>query len=30
LKKELGSDFKLNWSDAINPVTAGHSASAIE
>jgi HAD superfamily hydrolase (TIGR01450 family) len=30
LKKELGQDFRANWSDAMNPVTAGHSVSAIE
>jgi HAD superfamily hydrolase (TIGR01456 family) len=30
LKKELGEDFKFNWSDSMNPVTAGHSVSAIE
>lgn len=29
LKKELGDDFKLNWSDNVNPVTGG-SSSAIE
>ncbi|KAF4631761.1 hypothetical protein G7Y89_g6365 [Cudoniella acicularis] len=30
LKKELGDDFKLKWSDAMNPVTGNHSVSAIE
>lgn len=30
VKKELGEDFKFNWSDSMNPVTAGHSISAIE
>lgn len=30
LKKELGEDFKLNWSDCMNPVTGGASVSAIE
>ena len=30
LKKELGQDFKLNWSDAMNPVTGSASISAIE
>ncbi len=30
LKKELGADFKFNWSDAMNPVTGSHSVSAIE
>lgn len=30
LRKELGEDFKFNWSDSMNPVTAGHSISAIE
>jgi hypothetical protein len=25
LKKELEQDFRMNWSDAMNPVTAGHS-----
>lgn len=30
IKKELGVDFKFNWSDEMNPVTAGHSNSAIE
>jgi len=30
LKKELGQDFRMNWSDSMNPVTAGHSVSAIE
>jgi HAD superfamily hydrolase (TIGR01456 family) len=30
IKKELGKDFKFNWSDSMNPVTAGHSISAIE
>jgi hypothetical protein len=30
LKKELGDGFKLKWSDALNPVTGGHSISAIE
>ena len=30
LKKELGEDLKFNWSDSMNPVTAGHSVSAIE
>jgi len=30
LKKELGEDFKLNWSDSMNPVMGGKSMSAIE
>lgn len=30
LKKELGEDFKFNWSDSMNPVTASHSISAVE
>lgn len=30
LKKELGDDFKTEWSDSHNPVTGGSSASAIE
>ncbi|KAG9235141.1 HAD-like domain-containing protein [Amylocarpus encephaloides] len=30
LRKELGQDFKFKWSDAMNPVTGAHSASAIE
>ncbi|TVY82866.1 putative CDP-alcohol phosphatidyltransferase class-I family protein [Lachnellula suecica] len=30
VKKELGEDFKFNWSDAMNPVTGAHSVSAIE
>ncbi|TVY25052.1 putative CDP-alcohol phosphatidyltransferase class-I family protein [Lachnellula hyalina] len=30
VKKELGEDFKFNWSDAMNPVTASHAISAIE
>jgi HAD superfamily hydrolase (TIGR01456 family) len=30
LRKELGDDFKLNWSDNVNPVTGGDSSSAIE
>jgi HAD superfamily hydrolase (TIGR01456 family) len=30
IKKELGQDFKFNWSEAINPVTAQHSISAVE
>ncbi|KAH7403770.1 HAD-like domain-containing protein [Cadophora sp. MPI-SDFR-AT-0126] len=30
IKKELGEDFKFEWSDRMNPVTAGHSISAIE
>ncbi|KAH7304825.1 HAD-like domain-containing protein [Rhexocercosporidium sp. MPI-PUGE-AT-0058] len=30
IKKELGEDFKFQWSDSMNPVTAGHSISAIE
>ena len=30
LRKELGEDFKLNWSDSMNPVTGGASVSAIE
>jgi len=30
LKKELGDDFKLNWSDSMNPVTGQHSISAVE
>jgi HAD superfamily hydrolase (TIGR01456 family) len=30
LRKELGHDFRCKWSDAMNPVTAGHSISAIE
>ncbi|KAH6678229.1 HAD-like domain-containing protein [Halenospora varia] len=30
LKKELGADFKCQWSDSMNPVTGGHSVSAIE
>jgi HAD superfamily hydrolase (TIGR01456 family) len=30
LKKELGQDFKFNWSDSMNPVTGQHSISAIE
>ncbi|RDW94373.1 putative CDP-alcohol phosphatidyltransferase [Coleophoma crateriformis] len=30
LKKELGEDFKCEWSDAMNPVTGSHSVSAIE
>ncbi|KAN0117026.1 HAD-like domain containing protein [Hyaloscypha variabilis] len=30
LKKELGSNFQLKWSDAMNPVTAAHSVSAVE
>jgi HAD superfamily hydrolase (TIGR01456 family) len=30
LKKELGDDFKFNWSDSMNPVTGQHSVSAIE
>jgi len=30
LKKELGEDFKLNWSDSMNPVTADRATSAIE
>jgi ribonucleotide monophosphatase NagD (HAD superfamily) len=30
LKKELGQGFRMNWSDAMNPVTAGHSVYAIE
>ncbi|KUJ07540.1 HAD-superfamily hydrolase [Mollisia scopiformis] len=29
-RKELGGDFGFNWSDSMNPVTAGHSISAIE
>lgn len=30
IKKELGEDFRFEWSDSMNPVTAGHSISAIE
>lgn len=30
LKKELGDDFKLNWSDSMNPVTGLHSVPAID
>lgn len=30
LKKELGDDFKLNWSDSMNPVTGNQSVSAVE
>ncbi|KAG0649625.1 putative CDP-alcohol phosphatidyltransferase class-I family [Hyphodiscus hymeniophilus] len=30
LKKELGEDFQLNWSDSMNPVTGSASVSAIE
>ncbi|KAL3420956.1 HAD-superfamily subfamily IIA hydrolase [Phlyctema vagabunda] len=30
IRKELGQDFKFNWSDSLNPVTGGHSVSAIE
>jgi hypothetical protein len=30
VKKELGQDFKFNWSDSMNPVTGSHSVSAIE
>ncbi|KAI9050861.1 hypothetical protein LZ554_004979 [Drepanopeziza brunnea f. sp. 'monogermtubi'] len=30
IRKELGDDFKFEWSDSMNPVTAGHSISAIE
>jgi HAD superfamily hydrolase (TIGR01456 family) len=30
VKKELGQDFKFCWSDAMNPVTAEHSVSAVE
>jgi HAD superfamily hydrolase (TIGR01456 family) len=30
LRKELGQDFKFNWSDSMNPVTGSASVSAIE
>lgn len=30
VKKELGENFKFNWSDSMNPVTSEHSVSAIE
>jgi HAD superfamily hydrolase (TIGR01456 family) len=30
LKKELGDDFKFNWSDSMNPVTCPHGISAVE
>jgi HAD superfamily hydrolase (TIGR01456 family) len=30
LRKELGDDFKFNWSDSMNPVTGQYSVSAIE
>ncbi|KAK0104950.1 hypothetical protein ONS95_005211 [Cadophora gregata] len=30
IRKELGEDFRFEWSDRMNPVTAGHSISAIE
>lgn len=30
IQKELGVDFKFEWSDSMNPVMAGHSISAIE
>lgn len=30
LRKELGQDFKFNWSDSMNPITGSHSVSAIE
>jgi len=30
LKKELGEDFRFNWSDSMNPVVGDTSASAIE
>lgn len=30
VKKELGQDFKFNWSESMNPVTGDHSTSAVE
>ena len=30
LKRELGQDFKFNWSDSMNPVTGSASVSAVE
>ena len=30
LRKELGQDFKFQWSDSMNPVISGNSSSAIE
>jgi HAD superfamily hydrolase (TIGR01456 family) len=30
LRHEIGQDFKLNWSDSMNPVMGHHSISAIE
>jgi HAD superfamily hydrolase (TIGR01456 family) len=30
IKKELGQDFKFSWNEDLNPVTGGHSISAIE
>jgi ribonucleotide monophosphatase NagD (HAD superfamily) len=30
LKKELGEDFKCEWSDSMNPVTSSHPISAVE
>ncbi|KAG4032255.1 hypothetical protein MFRU_007g01660 [Monilinia fructicola] len=30
LRKQLGDDFRMNWSDSVNPVVGDSSASAIE
>ncbi|PBP24536.1 CDP-alcohol phosphatidyltransferase [Diplocarpon rosae] len=30
VRKELGEDFVFEWRDSVNPVTAGHSISAVE
>jgi HAD superfamily hydrolase (TIGR01456 family) len=30
IRKELGYDFKFNWSESMNPVTAPHPISAVE
>jgi HAD superfamily hydrolase (TIGR01456 family) len=30
VKKELGEDFKFNWSDSMNPINSSHNISAVE